>query len=153
MGIEVVPISTINLAECAYAVWLSHMEAGGNPKCHNTEQAMWWLEDFCLNSDDGCCFLAYLYGVPAGIITAQWVTNTDAPCYSVQHLFVHREFRGSKVAQKLLGALADWAGEKDAPVYITTEGGPRPFYKSLGFEPTHQVSVSSLREIRERLGG
>jgi GNAT superfamily N-acetyltransferase len=86
----------------------------------------------------------------AGVVVGSW--NGYEGHYEVRSLYVEPAYRGSNCAQLLLQALLDWAGEEDAPVLIATTGEPRPFYRALGFEPTHIISRASLKTLRERLG-
>ncbi len=95
--------------------------------------------------------MAYAKGVPAGIIIGKWHRETHEPYYEVGGLYVTPEQRGGRVAHKLIEAAVDWAGEEDATVFVTTDGPPRGFYKSLGFIPINQVSVSTLHQVRDKL--
>lgn len=93
------------------------------------------------------CANKHVVGVVVGLI------DQFGAHYEVRNLYVDEQYRGSNCAQLLLAALLDWAGDKDAPVYIATTGPPRAFYRKLGFEPTHIVSRASLKTLRERIGG
>ncbi len=105
------------------------------------------------------CFLAcaqnspFEEANPVGVVVGIWHSEEAQPCYEVRNLYVVPEYRGKGVAKRLMKALLDWAYEDNAPIYITTEGQPRPFYRALGFEPVREICGSTLATIRERLGG
>lgn len=101
--------------------------------------------------DDYACFVAYRHGIPVGIVLGEWHREMPEHYYEVRNLYVIPEVRGGKVAPQLLRAAADWAGDEDAPIYITTAGEPRDYYKELGFIPTHNLCVSMLQTVREKL--
>lgn len=100
------------------------------------------------------CLVAYVNDAMAGVVVAFYNTiYTAEPSVEVRHLFVHHAHRSKKVAQALMQGLLDWEVSGDAPIFITTEGEPRPYYRALGFEPTHRICVSSLKKLREKLRG
>ncbi len=89
----------------------------------------------------------------AGVVVAFYDNSAAEPAFEVRHLFVHPAHRSKKVAQALMQGLLDWTVTGDANVFITTEGEPRPYYRALGFEPTHRICVTSLKKLREKLRG
>jgi GNAT superfamily N-acetyltransferase len=100
---------------------------------------------------DKVCYLAFVDHIPSGVIVGCWHSDEAQPCYEVRNLYVLPDCRGRGVAQRLMKALLDWAYEDNAPIYITTQGEPRPFYRKLGFEPVREICGSTLATIRERL--
>lgn len=103
---------------------------------------------------DGQVLLACNRIQPFGIIVGIW--RPEERHYEVRNLYVDHPHRGGLAAHQLLRALLAWACKRDAgddaPVYISTIGEPRPFYRALGFEPTHIISRASLKTLRERIG-
>jgi len=99
------------------------------------------------------CFVAYLDNSAAGVVVCSRYDNAVPVCYETRHLYVEPRFRGHKIAQVLIKACLDWAGDDDAEATIVTRDLPRAYYRALGFEPTHQICTASLKTVRERLGG
>jgi GNAT superfamily N-acetyltransferase len=100
---------------------------------------------------DKVCFVAYCGRQLAGCVVGVWHAEEAQPCYEVRNLYVLPQFRSKGVAQRLMQALLAWAYEDNAPIYITTQGEPRPFYRHLGFEPVREICGTTLATIRERL--
>lgn len=119
----------------------------------DVDDTLEFLLDRIVYNPDAACYLAYHNDRPVGVALGIWHTDEPQPFYEVRNLYVLPEFRGFCVCKMLLKALLDWSGEWDAPVYITTNGEPRPFYKWLGFEPFRQICGTTLSKIREKLGG
>lgn len=108
---------------------------------------------------DAICYVAYLQryaydeATPAGVVVCLWHAEESAPAYEVRNLYVLPEFRSKKIANRLIQAVVDWCGEANYPVYITTNGEPRPFYKALGFQPVRQICGTTIKDVRAALGG
>lgn len=102
---------------------------------------------------DKVCYIATYGKQLAGCVVGIWHADEAQPCYEVRNLYVRPEFRSKGVARRLMKALLDWAYEDNAPIYITTQGEPRPFYRHLGFEPVREICGTTLATIRERLRG
>ena len=102
---------------------------------------------------DAVCYLATVNREPAGVIVCIRHAEDANPCYEVRNLYVAPRFRSLGVANRLIQAVVDWCGEEDRPVYITTNGEPRPFYKALGFQPVRQICGTTIKDVRAVLGG
>jgi GNAT superfamily N-acetyltransferase len=136
------------------AAWLVHSSILHEGRPSNLGECDRFIQSVC-DDPHALCLVAYCNQAMAGVVVAFYCPDATAePSFEVRHLFVQPAHRKRKVAQALLRGLLDWARyDKDAPVFITTEGEPRPYYLALGFEPTHRVCVSSLSKLRERLRG
>lgn len=145
------PWDSVNgLSNAEYLVWESMLEDGLESDLRDAHLFVEGLR----NNEDTNCYVAYIKGEPVGVVVGIFHKNDAQPCYEVRNLYVRPKFRSKGVAQRLMQALLDWADEtgRDYPVYITTEGQPRPFYRHLGFEPVREICGSTLATIRERLG-
>jgi GNAT superfamily N-acetyltransferase len=101
---------------------------------------------------DHLALLARVGGQPAGFLLA--AVHVDAPLWryrewaEVEALYVERPWRGTGLADELLGWALDWAAERDltaVQLYVTT-GNTRAisFYERQGFRSAQAVMRTLL---------
>jgi len=120
----------------------------------NWEAVRAYLTSGKFDNGSYACFIAYRRGLPIGCVVVERHTEGVAPYYEIHNLYVTPRERGGGAATYLLRNALDWANAagEDAPLYMTAHGEPRTFFKRLGFEPTHQICVTTIGKVREVLG-
>lgn len=117
-----------------------------------TPEVLQYLHSHIFQIGHAACFIAYHLGMPVGVITASWHPGACPGYYEFAHLYVRPSQRGNRIAASLISAAVDWASQfGDAPVMILTKGSPRGYYQHLGFATTHNLCLSDLKTVRERL--
>jgi hypothetical protein len=154
-GEQIKVVEAFSAEECCSAAWMI------KSSCETEGAIVQWNDCYKFISEiakdpESVCLLATIgcNQVTAGCLVIRRIHNDVQPLYEVNHLFVKKGMRGANgIALKLLRGGLAWARDEEAAVMISTSGDPRPYYRFLGFEPTHRLCVTQLSEIRRRLRG
>jgi diamine N-acetyltransferase len=98
---------------------------------------------------------AYADGVPVGF--AMLSVNSDAPEYYLWRFMIGEEFQGRGYGRAAIGRIVDHVRTLPGATELITSwipapGGPEPFYRGLGFEPTGEMDGQEV-VARLALGG
>jgi GNAT superfamily N-acetyltransferase len=153
---DITPVAPEEIAELKRLFLKLHLHnAGLDPRftlAEDWERHFTACIDTALHSREHLALLARGQGVPVGFLLA--AVHRDAPMWwhrewaEVEALYVERAWRGTGLADALVGRAFDWAAELGLPavqLFVTASNARAiAFYERQGFRPAQAVMRTLL---------
>ena len=141
-------------------LWITHRVEGGMSPEAAQRLALDGTLRTALERDDICAFLAFCGERPAGYLVLSDSTQSllvDAPCVSIDMLYVHPDLRRQGVAHALLSAAAryaDWQGAEHLVSAVpAADREANRFFARLGFAAETVRRVVTSASLQRKLAG
>jgi GNAT superfamily N-acetyltransferase len=141
-------------------LWITHRIEGGTTPEAAQRLALDGTLRHALQRHDVAAFVAFVDSCPAGYVVLSDSTRSllvDAPCVSIDMLFVHPEHRHLGVARSLLSAASRYAdrqgAEHLASLVPAQDRDANRFFARLGFTPETVRRVTTSAVLQRKLSG